>query len=66
MSRIKTSTELAAARDCDLIIEAIIENEAIKNTFYQVQHTDTLKRSGKRSFSMVLIRNDELTHSEKD
>lgn len=51
MSRIKTSTELAAARDCDLIIEAIIENEAIKNTFYQVQHTDILKSGGKRSFS---------------
>ena len=38
MSLIKTSTDLAAARDCDLIIEAIIENEDIKNAFYKVQH----------------------------
>ena len=44
MSRIKTSTDLAAARDCDLIIEAIIENEDIKNAFYKVLHNDSAMR----------------------
>lgn len=36
MSRIKTTTRIADAHDCDLIIEAIIENKDIKVDFYNV------------------------------
>lgn len=36
MSRIKTTTKLADAHDCDLIIEAIVENRDIKVDFYKV------------------------------
>ena len=35
MSKIKTTTRLSDAYDCDLIIEAIIENENIKIDFYK-------------------------------
>lgn len=35
MANIKTTTNIADAKDCDLIIEAIIENEPIKIDFYK-------------------------------
>ena len=38
MSRIKTTTKLADAHDCDLIIEAIVENKDIKVDFYRVRN----------------------------
>ena len=36
MARIKTTTKIADAHDCDLIIEAIVENKDIKVDFYKV------------------------------
>jgi NADPH-dependent 2,4-dienoyl-CoA reductase/sulfur reductase-like enzyme len=35
MSRISTTTSLADARDCDLIIEAIVEKKDVKDAFYK-------------------------------
>ena len=35
MSRISTTTDLSAAKDCDIIIEAIVENIEIKTAFYK-------------------------------
>lgn len=43
MSRIQTTTRIADAHDCDLIIEAIIEDKDIKVGFYKVIiHTHTV------------------------
>ena len=35
MSRISTTTSLSDARDCDLIIEAIVEKKDVKDAFYK-------------------------------